>query len=529
MATFYVNIENKYRDSGNGTSDHPMNWYEFLKHIRTHSTHNYLLSGKRELDHTSPTTIHLDSLGVGSYLDSSDLVSPWVIILGPYTSIKTGINANPVYFKNGIIHQLPGSGKIEFCWQAELPMNLFNMYLIAEGSAVHNRLEGSPLKVYGCSIISTNPYGSWHLGMDGTGKSHFKDTVISNGSKSPLQLGGSIIFDNCVFRNPHGKNFSGGSPKFTECQFGWESAADFPTGHSDKEDFADSRIFPFGSDNAITIPSSGSFKGYEQGLFGGKLRNKIKGIGSFYFGTLEVPPQIKVHPSDTSTLTSSSATFTAKAIGIPNPTFQWRKDGVDISGATSDVFTISNAVEGDAGIYDCVVSNSAGKVISNPGKLTVVSAASFVSISESPMGRMLGESVKFSATVLGMNVVRYQWLKNDEVIPDGTETNYNIPCIDLEDYGTYSLEAFHETGKLVVGKIVLTQVLKDISVEDREVYTISSTPIQSVGFFDVGDDEEDPNHRYMAYIDDEGNLCLKETIISTMTLKAHLGFGGFGD
>lgn len=38
--------------------------------------------------------------------------------------------------------------------------------------------------------------------------------------------------------------------------------------------------------------------------------------------------------------------------------YQWNKDGIEIIGATSDTYTVSNAVESQTGVYSVVVSNN---------------------------------------------------------------------------------------------------------------------------------------------------------------------------
>ena len=50
---------------------------------------------------------------------------------------------------------------------------------------------------------------------------------------------------------------------------------------------------------------------------------------------------------------------------------QWRKDGVDIPGEDQDSFTINSVGVGDAGVYDCVVSNGCGSVTSLGASVTV--------------------------------------------------------------------------------------------------------------------------------------------------------------
>jgi hypothetical protein len=59
------------------------------------------------------------------------------------------------------------------------------------------------------------------------------------------------------------------------------------------------------------------------------------------------------------------------ADGSPPLSFQWRKNGQPIAGATGALFTIEKVNVEDAGNYDCVVKNSAGAMTSPPIKLVV--------------------------------------------------------------------------------------------------------------------------------------------------------------
>ena len=51
--------------------------------------------------------------------------------------------------------------------------------------------------------------------------------------------------------------------------------------------------------------------------------------------------------------------------------YEWRKDHQAIAGATNQRFTIQSVGDADAGIYVCVVRNSAGVTLSQPIKLVV--------------------------------------------------------------------------------------------------------------------------------------------------------------
>jgi hypothetical protein len=56
-----------------------------------------------------------------------------------------------------------------------------------------------------------------------------------------------------------------------------------------------------------------------------------------------------------------------------SPTYQWRKDTVNIEGATSASYLKESPVPGDSGSYDCVVTVS-GQTANSPAKVVTVPA-----------------------------------------------------------------------------------------------------------------------------------------------------------
>ena len=84
-------------------------------------------------------------------------------------------------------------------------------------------------------------------------------------------------------------------------------------------------------------------------------------------------PQISSQPLSVTIVVGGNASFTVSATGTPSPIYQWRKDGVNIPGATSPTLAITNAQMANAGNYTVAVINSAGSLVSNPATLTVQS------------------------------------------------------------------------------------------------------------------------------------------------------------
>lgn len=82
-------------------------------------------------------------------------------------------------------------------------------------------------------------------------------------------------------------------------------------------------------------------------------------------------PTITSQPVSATAALGGSATFSVSASG-PGPfTYQWRKDGAAIAGATSATLALNGLVAGQAGNYSVVVTNAGGSVTSDAAVLTV--------------------------------------------------------------------------------------------------------------------------------------------------------------
>ena len=82
-------------------------------------------------------------------------------------------------------------------------------------------------------------------------------------------------------------------------------------------------------------------------------------------------PVITVQPAARSVVAGGAVSMETSAIGVPAPSYQWRKNGAAVSGATNATLSLAAAQVADAGTYDVVVSNSAGSVSSAPASLRV--------------------------------------------------------------------------------------------------------------------------------------------------------------
>ena len=85
-----------------------------------------------------------------------------------------------------------------------------------------------------------------------------------------------------------------------------------------------------------------------------------------------MPVLITQQPQNQAALAGTTANFSVTVSGIGPFSYQWRKDGTDISGPTGSVYTISNAQTNDVGSYSVIIANAYGSVTSSNAVLAVV-------------------------------------------------------------------------------------------------------------------------------------------------------------
>lgn len=72
------------------------------------------------------------------------------------------------------------------------------------------------------------------------------------------------------------------------------------------------------------------------------------------------PPEIEDQSYSQTVIQGSTVTLTVTASGAGPLVYQWRKDGLNIAGATLPSLTLRRIAEDDGGDYVCIVANAGG-------------------------------------------------------------------------------------------------------------------------------------------------------------------------
>ncbi|MBK1877419.1 immunoglobulin domain-containing protein [Pelagicoccus mobilis] len=160
-------------------------------------------------------------------------------------------------------------------------------------------------------------------------------------------------------------------------------------------------------------------------------------------------PAITEQPMDLTVVAPAAASFSVVATGVPAPSYQWQKGGIDIEGANNATLTINPTDSVNAGEYSVVVTNSQGSVSSNVATLTVnLEPDSAPVVTTHPLSQTVTApaSVTFSVESTGFPVPTYQWKKDGVDIPGANSVTYTIDPTSVEDAGDYSVTLTNSEG-----------------------------------------------------------------------------------
>ena len=165
-------------------------------------------------------------------------------------------------------------------------------------------------------------------------------------------------------------------------------------------------------------------------------------------GTVQQPPTITQQPVNQIVRAGRTATFTVAASGSSPLSYQWQKNGSNItngghySGCTTTMLTVSTCDSNDVASYRCYVSNAYGNATSNAATLTVTQPGDFdgdsdvdqedFAVLQKCLGvtNAMGDPTCGPADLSGDNTIDYTDVLNFEGCRSGAEIPANINCIN---------------------------------------------------------------------------------------------------
>jgi hypothetical protein len=176
--------------------------------------------------------------------------------------------------------------------------------------------------------------------------------------------------------------------------------------------------------------------------------------------TVVTPPAITAQPQNLTVLAGGNASFQVTATGTGPLTYQWRKNGGAINGATSASLALTSVSADDAASYAVMVTNAQGSVTSTGASLTVTVPSGPVtpSISVQPAAQSVtvGTTVSFTVAATGTAPLTFQWRLNGAALSGATGSTLTLASPQAADAGAYTVTVSNGAGSVLSNAATLT-------------------------------------------------------------------------
>jgi len=182
------------------------------------------------------------------------------------------------------------------------------------------------------------------------------------------------------------------------------------------------------------------------------------GSGATPTAPAPVGPSITTQPANQTVLVNDTASFSVAATGTAPLSYQWQKNGVAISGATSSTYTSVAALSDNTSQYRAIVTNSAGSTMSNAATLTVNPIPVGPSITTQPANQtvLVNDPASFSVVATGTAPLSYQWQKNGVAISGATSSTYTSVAALSDNGSQYTVIVNNSVGSTMSNAAMLT-------------------------------------------------------------------------
>jgi uncharacterized repeat protein (TIGR03803 family) len=242
-------------------------------------------------------------------------------------------------------------------------------------------------------------------------------------------------------------------------------------------------------------PQSPLVQGTDGNFYGTTPNGGADGNGVIFRVNINSPSlQITGQPPDQTAFLGANAVFSVAVAGNPPIFYQWRKnganltDGLNISGSSTRVLTVSNVSDFDAAFYSVIVSNASGSAVSSNAFLEVI--ASPPQIVRPPVSQTVsvGGSATFAVTAVGDLPLSYQWQLNSTNMTNGANVfGAETSCLTITNLTQLSNGVYSVIVRNEVATATASAVLTVYPV------SVSGTVMWSLHWFTGGSDGGTPN------------------------------------
>jgi hypothetical protein len=179
--------------------------------------------------------------------------------------------------------------------------------------------------------------------------------------------------------------------------------------------------------------------------------------------TVDTAPTIQTQPLGSTVCAPAPITFSVGASGSPNLSYQWRRNGAPLAGATNATLVLASTGAADAGSYDCVVSSTCTSVTSNVAVLTV-DASPVVTLQPVSVAPCVGAQAQLTVVANATPAPTFQWRKAGAPLAGATSATLTFANVSAADVGSYDCLVTNACGSIASAAATLSLGAADACV-----------------------------------------------------------------
>ncbi|HEU4390686.1 MAG TPA: immunoglobulin domain-containing protein, partial [Blastocatellia bacterium] len=204
-------------------------------------------------------------------------------------------------------------------------------------------------------------FSNWTGSLSGNNN---PDTIVMDGPRSVTAVFTEILAAPAITTQPVSQSVSAGS----NVTFSVSATGTAPLNYQWQKNGTD---IPGATSSSLSLTAVQDADAGTYSVIVSNAAGSVASNGATLTVTHDTPPSITTQPVSQTANVGDTVTFDVVAAGTAPLSYQWKKDGGDIPGATGSSLMLTNIQLADAGGYIVEVSNNAGVATSNPATLTV--------------------------------------------------------------------------------------------------------------------------------------------------------------
>ncbi len=212
---------------------------------------------------------------------------------------------------------------------------------------------------------------------------------------------------------------------------------------------------------SVQLKDSGEYDVTINGTCGGSVTSDFAKL------VVDQPPKILTEPVNTSVCEGQPAALSVSAGGT-GISYQWRRRGTAIPGATSYIFTLPAVTKADTGSYDVIVSGTCQPTDTSNVAVLGISKQTAIAITTQPQSKSvcIGDKITLDVQASGASL-RYQWRKNGQDLPGITGSGLTIASAAASDSGSYDVVISSPCGQPVTSNKAAVAIDRSTSIDSQ--------------------------------------------------------------